>query len=197
MKLYGTTTSPFVRRVQIVAAEVGEAVERIDTATEAGLAELHRVTPIGKVPIATVDGRLLFDSHVIIDWLLTTRGWHGLAPPRDPWRTQNIVNAIDGALDAIIQLFYLRREGFAVEGTPYGQRRVDRANKVFAWLDSQLAPEADRFDAGFGLAEIALVTALDWMDFRGAFPTDGAPGLTRVRAAFRDHPSVASTAPRE
>lgn len=65
MKLYGTMTSPFVRRVEIVAAEVGEPVERIDTATEAGLAELHRVTPIGKVPIANVDGRLLFDSHVV------------------------------------------------------------------------------------------------------------------------------------
>jgi glutathione S-transferase len=69
--------------------------------------------------------------------------------------------------------------------------------EVFAWLDTQLAPDADTFDSGFGLAEIALITALDWMDFRRAFPTDGAPGLTRVRAAFRDHPSIASTVPRE
>src|SRR5690606_5704652 len=72
MKLYGTTTSPFVRRVRVVAAEVGEPVERIDTAPEAGQAALREVSPIRKVPVAVIDGRTLFDSHTIIDWLVTT-----------------------------------------------------------------------------------------------------------------------------
>src|SRR6476469_6570152 len=107
MKLYGTTTSPFVRRVRIVAAEVNEPVERIDTAGDAGLAQLREVSPIRKVPAAVVDGRLIYDSRVIIDWLTTTRGWGALAPPHDRWREANLVNAIDGALDSIIQLFYL------------------------------------------------------------------------------------------
>src|SRR6185436_16549189 len=77
MKLYGTTTSPFVRRVRVVAAEVGEQVERIDTASDAGQAKLREVSPIRKVPVAVIDGRTIYDSRVINEWLTTTRGFHG------------------------------------------------------------------------------------------------------------------------
>ena len=55
MKLYGTTTSPFVRRVRVVAAEVGEPIEIIDTATDAGQAKLREVSPIRKVPVAVIE----------------------------------------------------------------------------------------------------------------------------------------------
>ena len=88
MKLYGTTTSPFVRRVRVVAAEVGEPVERIDTAPDAGQAQLREVSPIRKVPVAVIDGRTIYDSRVINEWLTTTRGFHGLAPAHDRWREE-------------------------------------------------------------------------------------------------------------
>ncbi len=189
MKLYGTTTSPFVRRVRIVAAEVGEPVDRIDTATDAGMAQLREVSPIRKVPVAVVDGRTLYDSRVIIDWLVTTRGWGGVQPARDRWREQNLLNAIDGALDSVIQLFYLRRDGVTVDGTPYAQRQLDRADAIFAWLAKELSPEA------FALPEISVCCALDWMDFRNVYPTDRAGGLAAVRAALRERPSMVATRP--
>lgn len=59
MKLYGTTTSPFVRRVRIVAEEIGEPIEWINTAVEAGQAQLRALSPIRKVPIAVIDGRVV------------------------------------------------------------------------------------------------------------------------------------------
>src|SRR6185295_8445738 len=148
MKLYGTTTSPFVRRVRVVAAEIGEPVDRIDTATDAGQAALREVSPIRKVPVAVVDGRTLYDSRVIIDWLTTTRGHGGLAPARDRWREHNLVNAADAALDAAIQLFYLRRDGVAIDGTPYATRQLDRADAIFGWLAAQLAPDRASFGDG-------------------------------------------------
>ena len=188
MKLYGTTTSPFVRRVRVVAAEVGEAIERIDTATDGGMAQLREVSPIRKVPVALVDGRTLFDSRAIIDWMLLTRGYGGLAPPRDRWREQNLLNAIDGALDSVIQLFYLRRDKVEVSGTPFDLRQRERAAAIFAWLGKELTD-----DKAFGLPEISLVCALDWMDFRAAFPTDGL--FVALRAASRERPSLASTRP--
>jgi len=195
MKLYGTTTSPFVRRVRVVAAEVGEAVDMINTATDAGMAELREVSPIRKVPVAVVDGRLLYDSRVIIDWLVTTRGGgggqgrDGIEPPRDRWHEQNLLNAIDGAVDSVIQLFYLRRDGVTVDGTPYAQRQLDRADAIFGWLATQLRPQA------FALPEISACCALDWMDFRKAYPTERASGLDALRAALRDRPSMAATRP--
>jgi glutathione S-transferase len=195
MKLYGTTTSPFVRRVRVVAAEVGESVDRLDTATDAGQGALREVSPIRKVPVAVVDGRTIYDSHAIIDWLVTTRGWHTLTPARDRWHEQNVINAIDGALDAVIQLFYLRRDGVTIAGSPYEIRQLDRADAIFAWLGNQLTKDGRGFGEGFGLAELALITSLDWMDFRNAYPTERASVVESVRAAWRDRPSLASTRP--
>lgn len=196
MKLYGTTTSPFVRRARVVAEEVGEPIEWIDTATEAGQAALREVTPIRKVPVAVAGERTLFDSRVIIEWMTTTRGWGTLAPPRDVWREDNLVNAIDAALDSVIQLFYLRRDGIAVDGTAFAQRQLERADAIFAWLDGQLAADRRGFSAGFGLAELTLVCALDWMEFRKTYPTERAAGLAAVRTAWGERPSLVATRPR-
>ncbi|MBL0212419.1 MAG: glutathione S-transferase family protein [Myxococcales bacterium] len=190
MKLYGTTTSPFVRRVRIVAQEVGVTVARIDTATEAGQAELREVTPIRRVPIAVIDGRTLFDSRAIIDWLTTTRGYGEIAPPRDRWREGNLLNAIDAALDSVIQLFYLRRDGVAIDGTPFATRQLERADAIFAWLGAQPG-----LGMQFGLAELSLICALDWMDFRNTYPTERAASVAHLRIAFADHPSVLATKP--
>ena len=41
------------------------------------------------------------------------------------------------------------------------------------------------------------LAALDWMDFRKAYPTERAKGVEGVRAAWRDHPSLAATRPHE
>lgn len=195
MKLYGTTTSPFVRRVRVVAAELGITVDRIDTMPEAGQAMLREVSPIRKVPVAEIDGKLLFDSHVIIDWLTVTRGWGTLAPTRDRWHEQNVINAIDAALDAVIQLFYLRRDGVAIDGTPYETRQLERADAIFAWLGNQLASDGKSFTGGFGLPELALITTLDWMDFRQTYPTDRASKVESVRAAWRERLSLEWTKP--
>jgi glutathione S-transferase len=195
MKLYGTATSPFVRRVRVVCAEIGEPIDRMNTANEAGQAQLREVTPIRKVPVAVVDGKTLFDSHVIIDWLTTTRGFGDLAPSRDRWRDANLINAIDAALDSVIQLFYLRRDGVAIDGTPYATRQLERAETIFTWLGTQLAADRKSFGEGFGLVELALVSALDWMDFRTMYPTERAESIAGVRAAWGDRASLVATRP--
>lgn len=195
MKLYGTTTSPFVRRVRVVAAEVGEPIDRVDTATDAGMAALREISPIRKVPVASIDGRMIFDSRAIISWLTTTRGWGELAPPRDAWREANLVNAIDSALDSVIQLFYLRRDGVAIDGTPYAERQLARTDAIFAWLATQLAADGRGFAPGLGLAEISLCAALDWMEFRATYPTERARALASVRDAWSERPSLATTRP--
>ena len=194
MKLYGTTTSPFVRRVRIVAAEIGTHLELINTATDDGQALLRKVSPIWKVPVAEVDGRLLYDSRVIIDWLTTTHGWGRLAPPHDRWAQANLLNAIDGALESCIQVFYLRRDGIDIAKIPYAQKNLERARAIFDWLGSEL--QAGHFGREAGLAEISLVCALDWMEFREAFPVASLGGrFDGVRAHLAARDSFVATRP--
>jgi glutathione S-transferase len=178
MKLYGTTTSPFVRRVRVVADEIGQAYELFNTAPDDGQARLREVSPIRKVPVADIDGRTIYDSRVIIDYLTLTRGWGTVVPARDRWHEQNLLNAIDGAIDAMISLFYLRRDGIAVDGSVFATRQTERADAIFAWIAPQLSTET------FGLPEISVCCALDWMEFRKAYDTTRAAGLSPVREAW-------------
>ncbi len=197
MKLFGTVTSPFVRRVRVVASELSLDVDRVDTATEAGQLLLAKLNPIRKVPAAEIDGRTLFDSRVIIDWLTTTRGWGTLAPPRDYWREQNILNAIDGAADAAISLFYLKRDGVAIEGSPFALRQTDRVASIFGWLSTELCADQSSFrtSGDFGVPELSLICMLDWMDFRAAYPIQTAPALLQLRQTWHTRPSLTATHP--
>jgi glutathione S-transferase len=194
MRLYGTTTSPFVRRVRVAAAEAGVTIDLVNTAPDAGQAALRQVSPIWKVPVAEVDGRTLFDSRAIIDWITTTRGWGRIAPPRDRWLTSNLVNAIDGALDSAITVFYLRRDGLDVANLPFAHRQRDRVTAIFDWLDGER--RAGRLGAELGLAELSLVCTLDWMEFRDAYPVASLDGrFDAIREALAGWASVAQTRP--
>jgi len=189
MKLYGSLTSPYTRRIRIVASELGEPIEWTDTATEAGQAALREISPIRKVPVAIVDGRTLFDSHAIAAWLFATRGHGPIAPPSDPWREHNIIHAVDGAIDSLIQLFYLRRDGVAVDETPFAKRHMERTDAIVQWLGTQVTA------AHLGLAQISVICMLEWMDLRKTYPTERAVGLAPIRAAWADHPSLVATRP--
>ena len=113
-------------------------------------------------------------------------GWH----PREGVGLSHLP-----ALDAVIQLFYLRRDGVAIDGTPYATRQLDRADAIFRWLAGELAADRRGFGDGFGLAELSLICALDWMDFRGSYPTERAEALSGVRGAWADRASVSATRP--
>ena len=49
-------------------------------------------------------------------------------------------------------------------------------------------------ERGFGLVELALITTLDWMDFRATYPTEKTR-LHAVRNAWRERPSLVATLP--
>jgi glutathione S-transferase len=201
MKLYGTTTSPFVRRVRIVALELGVPFELISTATPEGDAELRRRTPLWKIPTAvfTEGGaeRILWDSHTLIDYLLERHGPGPLRPSTagDPWHERNLIHAIDGALEAAIQVFYLERDGIAPSAAPYLGKQNQRIASVLSWVESQLKGTAFFEDARLGLAELALLTTLDWMVFRNRYPVAQHPRLMEFLRAHAGRPSVKQTYP--
>lgn len=195
MKLFGTTTSPFVRRVRVVAAEVGATLELINTATDDGQAALRAVSPIWKVPVADTGERILYDSRVIIDWLTNLHGWGAMSPPRDRWHEANLINAIDAALESAIHVFYLKREQIDVMPLPFGQRQMDRIAAIFAWVSREI-DSGHLGTGGLGLAELSLVATLDWMEFRDVYPVARhASSFAGIRAEYRDRPSLFATRP--
>jgi glutathione S-transferase len=196
IRLYGTITSPYVRRVRIVAAELGLECELLETASDAGQARLRERSPIWKVPAAEIDGQLVFDSHVITELLLSrdTRGV--LAPlPIDAVAARNVISAADGALDALINAFYLGKEGVSAEKVPYVKKQHGRAEASLRWLESQGQGPWMTDRQKLGMPEIAVATALSWIRFRDVYPIARHPRLLEVLEALEQRPSFANTQP--
>ncbi len=197
IKLFGSITSPFVRRVRVVAQELGVDVNRIDSTTEAGQVAMRAVTPIWKVPVAEFGREVVFDSRVIIDRLLleTGPGPLRLVTPVDRWQEANIINTIDAAAEAAINVRYIRLDGVDIAGSTYLSKQKDRVGSAMAFIAAQLKGVFFSEDKRLGLSEIALLTTLEWMVFRDEFPVRKNADLAAFVDAHQDRPSFASTRP--
>lgn len=197
MRLYGTLTSPFVRRVRVLAHELALNLELVDTTTPDGQAALQRLSPLRKVPVLEVGGVGVLDSHAISTLLLSQ---HGPGPLRPPRRTTeiaegNVVYAVDGALEAAIRLFYLRRDKIDATQIPYMVTERQRVDRTLAWLEGQVRGPWCTHEDGFGLAEVALVTTIEWLQFRDMAELDGYPRLLALTAEHGQRPALLATRP--
>lgn len=205
LTVYGTVTSPFVRRVRIVADELGVASTLLDVNDPAVQADFRARSPIWKVPVATWGDELLLDSHTITELLMARRG-PGPLQPFDPLDVgaRNAIAVADGAADALINAFYLARDGVDAGQSAYLRKQQERAAAALAWLDARVDGPCVRTTPAaategpigpIGLVEIALFTALSWMAFRATYPIERHANLTRFLAIHAERPSFAATRP--
>jgi glutathione S-transferase len=196
VRLLGTTTSPYVRKVRILAAAAQLPFELVDTRHDAGADLLARLAPVGKVPVLLIgDGdspEVLPDSSLIAQRLWVThqpalRAAGFLLDP-EMWEERALQVVVEGCLDAAINRFYLLRDGFAETG--YLARQRDRLEATLAWLDGRLT-----FRRPCGAATLSLGCALDWMVFRGVVDLARFPGLTAFREAWTASGIGAGTEP--
>lgn len=190
MILYGTTTSPYVRRVRIVAESLGVTYKLIDTATDQGQAELRRISPAWKVPVALIDNSAAtLDSHTIIARLEADHGPSRFASRKGAthWTEQNLIALIDTLLDASVHLFYVKREGVDLTSIPYLVKQSARCVALVSELEKRLQNESFFDDGTFGLAEMYLATVLDWVRFRSVHALWGTVALPTAFDTFSAH----------
>ncbi|MFV8752677.1 glutathione S-transferase family protein [Nannocystaceae bacterium ST9] len=196
IRLFGTVTSPYVRRVRVVAHELGLACELVDTATDMGQNALRERSPIWKVPAAEIEETLIFDSHAITELLLARHGAGKLAPLAiDDIAARNAIAVIDGALDALINCLYLSRDGLGAAQSPYLAKQHERAAASLVWLENRVEDGWLSSRRELGLPEIALVSALGWIRFRDMARLDGYPALLAIFERLEARESFASTRP--
>jgi len=195
MKLLGTTTSPYVRKVRIVARAANLPLTMVDTRTEEGAALLARHAPLGKIPVLLDGDRVLPDSSVIVGWLwqrheaaLRAAGLD-LDPGHLDQRELQVL--AEGVLDAAINRFYLRRDNFEERG--YLTRQTERIDTTLAHLDH--GPTPAKFVRPLGLGGLSLAVALDWLVFRAQADLTKYPALTAFRTAWLADPLSAGSEP--
>ena len=172
MKLIGSNTSPYVRKVRIVMAEkkldyhfVLEDVWAPDT-------RMPDANPLGKVPCLVMEGgEAVFDSRVIVEFLDTLSPVGKLIPSQGRERAE--VKTWEALADGILDAAILAR----LEATWNGRTDAQRNQ---AWIDRQmgkidLALKAISTGLGdkafcsgihFSLSDVAVGCALAYLDLR-------------------------------
>lgn len=203
MKLYGSTTSPFVRIVRIAAIELGlgdrlELVPTVVKPTQANRDYAATVNPIRRVPALETDaGAIIVDSRVIAEHLDLEAGTGKLTPPEPRARVAclNRHAVLTGGIEALVLAMYetkLRPD--ALRWDAWVDDQIDKAHAALDWAEAR----ADAFD-GFRLDTIALVAFLGYARFRFA-EIDWAASRARIAAldeAAAARASVALTIPQE
>jgi glutathione S-transferase len=106
MRLHSTITSPYARKVWVVAHETGliSKIQRIPTNPHAD-EYLRDDNPLCRVPtLVLADGSTLFDSPVICEYLDSLHEGQKLFPPSGPerWSALRLQALGDGMLDASV-----------------------------------------------------------------------------------------------
>ena len=203
MKLLGSTSSPYVRKVRVVLAEKKLDVDFVTEDVWSADTTIAESNPLGKGPCLIMEGaEALFDSRVIVEYLDTLSPVGKLIPPvgRERAETKTWEALADGLMDAAI----LAR----LEATWTGRTKAQRSQ---VWIDRQLAKVTATVKAmsvglgdkpfcggiHFSLADVAVGCALGYLDFR--FPqidwrTD-YPNLVRLYDKLMQRASFADTTP--
>ncbi len=201
MKLIGSPTSPYVRKVRVVMAE-----KKLDyqflVEDVWGNDAILKSNPLGKVPCLVMEGgEAVFDSRVIVEYVDTLSPVGKLIPPTGRERVE--VRTWEALADGLCDAALLAR----MEAT-WGPREGARSQ---AWIDRQLsridsALQAMSLGLGdkawcngnhFTLADVAVGAALFYLDFRfsqigwrGAYPN-----LERLAEKLAARQSFIDTAP--
>lgn len=172
MKLHWSPRSPFVRKVMIFAHETGlaEAIERVRSVvamSNPNLA-LMRDNPLSKLPTLVLDdGRVLFDSVVICEYLDTLHAAPKLFPATGAarWQALRWQALADGMLDTLV-LWRNQRDQPALQQNAQWLAAFEL--KIRHCLDLIERETADLEQAPFGIGHIALGCALGYLDYRFA-----------------------------
>lgn len=188
MKLYGSLPSPYVRRVRMALDAVGYEFVPVDVYDDVKRAEFSAVSPIRKLPVLVDGDQVVYDSHVIINYLYEKQG-----VPLPTIEERNLVSAIDGVTDSLIILFLGKRSGLEVgDDVLLFKLQLERIPVVLQWLNEQA--RHGKFDQ-WGIAGNALICMLDWAEFRDLYSFEDYDALLKVRERFLDKPIVKATYP--
>lgn len=198
MKLYYSTTSPYVRKVRVVAIEKGlaDSIELVAANPWPEPAAIVAVNPLGKVPVlVTGAGLALYDSPVICEYLDALVERPRLIPAIGDarWQALRMQALADGILDAAVSIVLERRRPEAERSTMSQKRASEAIRRGVQSLAASLGTPLGTLDLG----QLAAAVAIGYLQFRLPDMDFGA-GQAVVRDWWDEvgrRPSFVATAP--
>ncbi len=198
MKLYGSLTSPFVRKLRVLLHEKPMACELVVADPGGTQSPVPRLNPLAKVPVLERDdGSVLFDSPVIFEFLDAQREPSLLAPAGETrWQILLWQALADGIMDATVAHMLEARRDLEHQSSAMLARQADKIEHGLGFADARVPESGPIVGERFSLADIALVSAIDYLDLRMPHPWRAKyPKLASWHAAMAERPSFVATRP--
>ena len=169
MKLHGSKTSPYVRKVRIVMIEKRIDADFVEDNVWSADTQVTQHNPLTKVPVLVLDdGTALYDSRVIVEYLDGITPVSRLIP--EGGRERALVKRWealgDGIGDAGIAMFLERKRGQDAQDKDWIARQRGKVDVGVAAAARELGDREYCHGLSLSLGDISLGCALLWLEFR-------------------------------
>ncbi|TXT23386.1 MAG: glutathione S-transferase [Gallionellaceae bacterium] len=172
MKLLGTNTSPYVRKVRLVLLEKNiPHAYLVDPPREPG-SQVARANPLGRIPALILDdGTCVFDSPVIAEYIDSLNDAPILIPHANALERMRVKRweaLADGIMDSAVAVRNEVLRQADQQNTEAVARHNDAIGRALNHASGQLGQREWCEGATVTLADLALVSALIYLDLRQA-----------------------------
>ena len=203
MKLIGSNSSPYVRKVRVVMAEKKLDYDFITEDVWAATTTISQSNPLGKVPCLVMEaGEALFDSRVIVEYLDTLSPVGKLIPGtgRERAEVKTWEALADGVMDAAIlarlEAVWPGRTA-AQRSHAWMERQMGKIDEVLVAMAKALGDKSYCSGIHLSLSDIAVGCSLGYLDFR--FPEvawrETHPALAKLQDKLAQRQSFIDTFP--
>lgn len=190
MKLLGSTTSPFVRRLRVFLEGKSYQFVNLDIFVDEDRKLLTENNPAKKVPALIDNGLCVYDSRVIFRYLAQK-----FQLPALSWEQENLLTLIDSVNDSLVSMLILSRsEVDTMQDALFFNLQRERVDTVLAVLDEEVAKGAF---SDWHYPAICLWCLLDWTTFRDLAKWQHLPNLYQFFQGNSSREILLETDPRK
>lgn len=200
MKLIGSYTSPYVRKISVMLLEKGITFEFVNDVPWEAATHVPDFNPLGKVPaLVTAQGEVFYDSPVVAGYVELL----GAAPaflPADPMealRVRRLESLADGVTDAAVAILLESRRPAEKQDEHWVLRQRNAVNRGLDALEKHAAQGEWLGGEQLTLADVAVGCCIGYLNFRRLAPNwcVNRPALVRLAERLFARESFARTEP--
>jgi glutathione S-transferase len=198
LELTYSSLSPFVRKVLVVAHELGlnDRIRRTPINVREEPDKIAPLNPLGKIPVLVTDsGEAIYDSPVICEYLDAEFGGRRFLPGSGArrWAIMTRAAMADGLLDAALLVRHERLRPAVNQSADWIEWQLRKVNAALDRLEGEVPGFGDQLDMGL----VAVGCAVGYVPVRLEDYAGLArwPGLKAWHDALLRRPSFQSTAP--
>ncbi|ALV94020.1 MULTISPECIES: glutathione S-transferase [Pantoea] len=200
MKLIGSYTSPFVRKISVMLLEKGLVFEFVNQSPWVEDSHVPQYNPLGKVPALVDDNHHTWFDSSIIAQVIELRGDAPAMLPDDPLlslQIRQLEKLADGINDAAVMIV---REQMRPGAQQSEEVLLRNREKILRGLDAleTAAAQGELINNGtLNLADIATGCMIGYLNFRRVLPNwcVNRPALVKMAEMLFQRESFARTVP--